>query len=97
MEFRKPKDVYTHTVERPVPSFVIAVQWEHFRQGRRYHWTICETQNPDELISWGHAPTPELAETAALSEVSDLTSGLSQGGQVTSTVKPFTQRRHWHR
>jgi hypothetical protein len=53
---------------------------------------ICREQKLDELVSWGYAPTQEQAETAARNEVTDLSSGLTQGGQVTSTIKPFTQR-----
>ena len=36
--------------------------------------------------------TQELAETAARNEVSDLTSGLTQGGRVTGTYKDFIRR-----
>jgi hypothetical protein len=46
---------------------------------------ICWENNPDEMVSWGHAPTQELAETEAQNEVKDLTSGLTQGGRVAST------------
>jgi hypothetical protein len=46
---------------------------------------ICRAQNPDELVSWGHALTQELAEIAARSEVSSLSSGLTQGGRVTTS------------
>jgi len=46
---------------------------------------ICWENNPDEMVSWGHAPTQELAETEARNEVKDLTSGLTQGGRVAST------------
>ena len=46
---------------------------------------ICLEGNPEELVSWGHAPTQELAETEARNEVKDLTSGLTQGGRVPST------------
>ncbi len=46
---------------------------------------ICSEHNPDELVSWGHALTQELAEIAARSEIEGLYSGLSHGGQVAST------------
>ena len=46
---------------------------------------ICWEDNPDVMVSWGHAPTMELAETEANNEVRDLTSGLTQGGRVAST------------
>jgi len=55
------------------------------RQPRRYHWMIRLEQNPDELVSWGNAPTKELAEIAAEDEVNALSSGLSHGGQVPRT------------
>lgn len=53
---------------------------------------ICRSQNPDELVSWGHAPTRELAESAAEKEVEDLSSGRTQGGQAVNSMKPFTHR-----
>jgi hypothetical protein len=45
------------------------------------------------LISWGHAPTQQQAEAAGQTEIADLLSGISQGGQVVSTLKTFTRRR----
>jgi hypothetical protein len=54
--------------------FVVSIDWERLYQGRRYYWTICGVQNPDELVSWGHAPTRELAEMAAGNAVSNLMS-----------------------
>jgi hypothetical protein len=65
--------------------YVVSIQAQSFRKKTRYHWMICWENNPDELISWGHAPTHELAESEALNEVRDLTSGLTQGGRVAST------------
>jgi len=72
-------------------SYILSYQAERFHQGKRYYWMICGSQNPDQLISWGHAATQEEAEKAARDEVSDLSSGLTQGGRVTTT-KPFTRR-----
>jgi hypothetical protein len=72
--------------------YIVSFQAEGFHQRTRYHWMICGAQNPEELISWGHAPTQELAETAARNELSDLTSGLTQGGRVTGTFKEFIRR-----
>jgi len=72
--------------------YVVSFQVEPFHKGTRHHWMICRQQNPDELVSWGHAPTRELAESAAEKELQDLSSGLTQGGQATSTTKPFTHR-----
>lgn len=65
--------------------YVVSIQAQPFRKKTRYHWMICRDTNPDELISWGHAPTLELAETEARNEVRDLSSGLTQGGRVAST------------
>jgi hypothetical protein len=72
-----------------VARYVVSFQAEPVRKGRRHHWMICRAQNPDELVSWGHALTQELAEIAARSEVHSLTSGLTQGGRVT-TIRPAT-------
>jgi len=47
---------------------------------------ISADDKPDELVSWGHAPTQELAEAAAQNEVKDLSSGLSKGGRVQNTT-----------
>jgi len=66
-------------------QYVVSFQVQPFRKGRRYHWMICREHNPDELVSWGHALSQELAEAAARQEVTDLSSGLTQGGQVAST------------
>ncbi len=68
------------TGDRYLSSF----QTEPFYKGRRYHWMICCTMKPDELVSWGHAPTQELAEKAAENELRDLSSGLTQGGRANS-------------
>jgi hypothetical protein len=65
--------------------YVVSIQAQAFRKKTRYHWMICLEGNPEELVSWGHAPTQELAETEARNEVKDLTSGLTQGGRVPST------------
>ena len=70
--------------------YVVSFQAEPFYKRRRYHWMICKAQNPDELVSWGHAATQELAEKAAQNQVKDLSSGLTQGGRVTSTSKSAT-------
>ncbi len=77
--------------EVPDP-YVISFQAEPYHKGTRHHWMICRQQKPDELVSWGHAPTRELAETAAEKELQDLNSGLTQGGQVMNNIKPFTHR-----
>lgn len=78
--------------------YVISFQAEHSYKGRRHHWMICRAQNPEELVSWGHEPTLALAEAASGKELQDLSAGRTQGGRVTTTIKPFT--RHavdgWH-
>ncbi|HEY5175381.1 MAG TPA: hypothetical protein VII95_07425 [Terriglobales bacterium] len=77
-------------MKQAVGRYVVSFQAEPFHKGTRYHWMICWAQNPDELVSWGHAPTQELAEKAAQNEVKDLSSGRTQGGRVTSTSKSAT-------
>ncbi len=68
-------------------SYVLSFETERFYRGCRYHWMICSVQNPDELVSWGYAPTRELAETAAESEVNKLESGLSKTGRVRERIR----------
>ncbi len=77
--------------EAPNP-YVVSFQVEPYHKGTRHHWMICREQKPDELVSWGHAPTRELAEAAAEKELQDLSAGLTQGGQAISNIKPFTHR-----
>ena len=71
-------------MKKAIDRHVVSFQSEPFHKGRRYDWMICWEQSPDELLSWGHAPTQGLAEQAAQNELKDLSSGLAQGGQVTS-------------
>jgi hypothetical protein len=54
---------------------------------------ICSAQNPDQLVSWGHSSTRELAEAAARNEIQDLSSGLTQGGRVTGAKSQIIRRR----
>jgi hypothetical protein len=70
-----------------VSQYVVSFQTEPYHKGTRYHWMICWAQNPDELVSWGHAPTQELAEIAAQNEVKDLSSGRTQGGRIITATK----------
>ncbi len=70
-----------------VNSYVLSFEAERFYRGCRYHWMICSVQNPDELVSWGYAPTRELAKTAAESEVNKLESGLSKTGRVRERIR----------
>jgi hypothetical protein len=67
-----------------VGRYLSSFQTVPFFRRKRYHWMICRTMNPDELVSWGHALTQELAEKAAESELKDLSSGLTQGGRAIS-------------
>jgi hypothetical protein len=73
-----------HVADRLVAanSYVLSFEAQRFYRGFRYHWMICLAQSPDELVSWGHAPTRELAEMVAGSEVQKLESGLSKTGRV---------------
>ena len=71
-------------MKQPSGRYVLSFQTERSYRGKRYHWMICREQKPDELVSWGHAATQELAEAAARDEVKDLSSGLSHGGRVRS-------------
>lgn len=74
-------------------AYVFSVQAEHFHRTVRYHWMICSEQNPDRIVSWGHAPTRELAEAAAQGEIKDLSSGMTQGGPVGGTKRPVFRHR----
>ncbi|HYH00891.1 MAG TPA: hypothetical protein VD837_17315 [Terriglobales bacterium] len=62
--------------------YILSIQSEHFHRGMRFHWIVCTAQNPDTLVSWGHAPSRELAEAAAQDEIEDLRSGRTPGGRV---------------
>lgn len=73
--------------------YVVSIQPQPFRRKTRYYWTICGDQNPDVMISWGHAETQALAETEAGNEVRDLLSGLTQGGRVAGVTHSFNH--HW--
>jgi hypothetical protein len=71
-------------MNQAVDRYVVSFQAQPFHHRTRYHWMVCWAQNLDKLVSWGHAPTQELAEVAAQNEVKNLSSGLTQGGRVTS-------------
>ena len=72
--------------------YVVSIQAQPFRRKTRYHWMICGEQTPEELISWGHATTQELAEAEAGNEVRDLVSGLTHGGRVDNAGHCFIHR-----
>ena len=62
-----------------ISSYVMSFECERFYRGWRYYWMICTRRKPDELVSWGHARTRELAEAAARKEVNRLVAGLTRG------------------
>jgi hypothetical protein len=55
-----------------VGPYLLRFEAERFYRGWRHHWVICARYNPEELVSWGHAPTRELAELAAQNAVERL-------------------------
>jgi hypothetical protein len=63
-------------------TYSFAIELERFHRTLRFHWVICSTRNPDRLVSWGHAPSRELAVAAAEREIRDLRSGRTVGGRV---------------
>ena len=82
-------------MKKAVDPYVLSFELEPVRnrqmrhQHKRHHWMICLAKRPDELISWGHAATQELAESEAQIEIEDLLSGLTQGGQQLQTHHAF--------
>ena len=71
-------------MNQTVGQYVVSFEAQPFRKARRYFRMICRKRIPDRLVSWGNAPPQELAEVAAMIEVTDLSFGLSHGGQVKS-------------
>ena len=69
-------------MKKAVDPYVLSFESESVRKKKqkRHHWMICLAKSPDKLVSWGHAPTHELAEAEARNELEDLHSGLTQGG-----------------
>ena len=80
-------------MKQAVGRYVVSFQAERFHKGMRYHWMICWAQTPDKLVSWGYAPTQELAEMAAQNEVKNLSTGLTEGGRVSNKNKSATHHR----
>jgi hypothetical protein len=71
-------------MKKAVDRYVLSFESESVRnKQKRHHWMICLAKRPDELVSWGHASTHELADSEAQNELQDLLSGLTQGGQQT--------------
>ncbi len=84
-------------MKQRIGSYVLEFQTESspFRNKQvRYHWLICRTRKPDELLSWGHASSQQLAEMAAFEEIAALDSGRTQGGQMAITHKVAFYRRY---
>ncbi len=78
--------------DRPA-NYIVSIQVERFHKSLRFHWVICLTRNPDRLVSWGHAPSRELAESAAQNEIEELRSGRTLGGPVCRTISPIFHPR----
>ena len=70
-------------MKKAVDPYVLSFESERVRnKQKRHHWMICLAKSPDKLVSWGHAPTHEQADSEARHELSDLRSGLTQGGHI---------------
>ena len=70
-------------MKKAVDPYVLSFESESVRnKQKRHHWMICSAKSPDKLVSWGHAPTHELAESEAGNELKDLLLGTTQGGHV---------------
>ena len=80
-------------MKQAIGRYIVSFQAEPFHNRTRYHWIICSARNPDKLVSWGHAPTRELAETAAGNEVKKLEAVLTQGGRLTDPGKSSTHSK----
>jgi hypothetical protein len=77
-------------MKKAVDPYVLSFDSESVRnKQKRHHWMICLAKNPDELVSWGYAPTYDLAKTEAQKELTDLLSGLAQGGHVSEQNYAF--------
>ena len=77
-------------MKKAVDPYVLSFESESVgNKKKRHHWMICLAKRPDELISWGHAPTHELAESEARKELNDLLSGLTQAGHVSEQNYAF--------
>ena len=78
-------------MKKAVDPYMLSYESESVsNKHKRHHWMICLAKSPDELVSWGHAPTHELAESDARKELRDLLSGLTQGGQQLQTHHAFS-------
>ena len=81
-------------MKKAVDPYVLSFESESVRnKKKRHHWMISLAKRPDELISWGHAATQELAESEAQIEIEDLLSGLTQGGHVSQQLHAVHRAR----
>jgi hypothetical protein len=70
-------------MKKAVDPYVLSFDSESVRhRQQRHHWMICLAKSPDTLVSWGYAPTHELAESEARKELNDLLLGLTHDGHV---------------
>lgn len=74
-------------------GYVFSVESERYHKTLRFHWVICSSQNPDQMVSWGHASSRELAEAAVQQEMEDLRSGRTPGGRVHDRKTQVIYRR----
>ena len=59
-------------MKNTVDPYVLSFESESVRnKQKRHHWMICLAKKPAELVSWGHAPTHELAASASRNELKD--------------------------
>ena len=81
-----------HPTELTANNYIVCIDSERLYQSHRFVWTICLSNEPDQLVSWGYAPTRELAEVACIIEVRRLGDGLTSGGRVKSPRMPPRSR-----
>ena len=71
-------------MKKAVNPYVLSFESESIsNKKKRHHWMISLVERPDELVSWGHALTHELADSEAQNELKELLSALTQDGHVT--------------
>ena len=63
-------------------AYTFSIESERYHRSLRFHWVICSIRNPDWLVSWGYAPSHELAVEAAKREIDDLRCGRTVGGRM---------------
>ena len=75
-------------------GYTYSIELERYHKRLRFHWAICSARNPDWLVSWGYAPSRELAVAAAQCEIDDLHAGRTLGGRVRETKGSSLTRSH---